>query len=395
MLFNNKQLEQISEDDLKSCIINAVPESKTLDYKSALPTNTSEDKKEFLKDVSAFANASGGFIIYGISENDGIPVSLNGLQITNPDEEIRRLEGMIYDGIEPRIAGIIHKEIPLSSSSYAIITAIPKSFALPHMVKYNNLSRFYTRHSKGSYQLDVSELRSLFLLSETLNERIKYFRTERLSKIIAGETPVPISDSAKVVLHIIPYNSFDPTKRYEFDTILQNQSVSLAPIYSSAYDYRYNFDGYLSYTSMRNENLSRSYLQIFRSGIIESVDTSMLTPWEAGKLFIPSGIFEQKLIDATERYIKILQQLGVEPPIVIMVSLLGVSGYTMAVDRGRFWPMDEHPIDRDMLLLPDVSSDTFGFDVSQILRPVFNTLWNATGWSKSINYNKEGKWVGD
>ncbi len=334
----------------------------------------------------------GGFIIYGISESDGIPVSLNGFQISNIDEEVRRLEDMIRSGIEPRIPGALVKEIPLTSG-FAIIISIPKSFALPHMVKFNNSSRFYSRNSKSSYQLEVSEIRSLFLQSEQLTTHIKNFRTERISKIIANDTPVIMEDSAKVVLHIIPLNSFDPTKIYEFDNIIRNSSISLAPISTSSYDVRYNFDGYLSYSQSSRTNKSHSYLQIFRNGMIESVDSLLLNHNEKNN-YIPSILFERDIIIAIDNHMKILHQLGVETPIVIMVSLLGVSGYTMAVNKAKYPFSEERPIDRDILLLPDASVDTYDFDVTQILRPIFNTVWNATGWPKSINYDKDGKWVG-
>ena len=41
-------------------------EGRTLDYKRTLPGSTDEEKREFLADVSSFANAAGGDIVYGI-----------------------------------------------------------------------------------------------------------------------------------------------------------------------------------------------------------------------------------------------------------------------------------------------------------------------------------------
>jgi len=101
-----KPIKQITEDDLQSLIANEVREGKTIEYKAALPDASRECKKEFLADVSSFANASGGHLIYGISEENGVPVDLCGLSNINPDAEILRLENMIRDNIEPRIAGI-------------------------------------------------------------------------------------------------------------------------------------------------------------------------------------------------------------------------------------------------------------------------------------------------
>ena len=52
----NKKLEDIIIEDLRQLIDNNVIEKKTLEYKSQLPGNTDLAKKEFLADVSSFAN---------------------------------------------------------------------------------------------------------------------------------------------------------------------------------------------------------------------------------------------------------------------------------------------------------------------------------------------------
>jgi predicted HTH transcriptional regulator len=63
-----KLLHNATLDDLRTLVANQIPESPILEYKEALPTRSDGDRKEFLADVSAFANTSGGVIIYGIRE---------------------------------------------------------------------------------------------------------------------------------------------------------------------------------------------------------------------------------------------------------------------------------------------------------------------------------------
>jgi predicted HTH transcriptional regulator len=63
---------QIDMADIQRLITNAVPESRTLEYKQTLKIGSDGDKKEFLADVSAFANTDGGDIIYGLSADKGI-----------------------------------------------------------------------------------------------------------------------------------------------------------------------------------------------------------------------------------------------------------------------------------------------------------------------------------
>ena len=386
MPFGNKRLESIHESDLQSLVDNQVLEGKTIEYKESLPGNTDSEKKEFLADVSSFANAAGVYLIFGIKQKSGVPLEVCGLQITNVDAEILRLENMIREGIEPRIPGIAIHAITLQNSKVAIIIRIPRSWALPHMVTFRGHSKFYSRNSAGKYPLDVSELRALFALSETTTQRIRNFRVERLGKIIAGEAPIALDKSPKIVLHIIPLNAFDPTKKYDLESL---DSSSLQPINTSSWDHRYNFDGILAYGQFPKSTSAYSYLQIFRNGIIEAVETYLLREG-----VIPSVTFEEELLKALPRFLTIQKKLGVEPPLFIMLSLLEVSGYTIAADRKYFWRRNNYSIDRDTLVIPEILIESFECDPAEVMKPIFDTIWNAAGWPRSMNYDENGKWVG-
>ena len=220
-----KPLESINEQDFKELIENQVLEKKGLDYKLLLPANSDTDKKEFLADVSSFANSSGGDIIFGISQDNttGLPKELIGLDSSNVDQEMLRLQSIVRDGIEPRIPSVAIQPVKLSNSKTAIILRVQKSWVSPHRVKFKGDHRFYTRSSNGKYELDAGELRNAFTLSENLNDKIKRFRESRISSIFANETPVPFQGGAKLVLHMIPFISFDPSAAYDIDKITSTQ----------------------------------------------------------------------------------------------------------------------------------------------------------------------------
>jgi len=54
------QINVIDESLLQAACTEQWPESQTLDFKRELPGIDDRAKQEFLKDVCAFANASGG-----------------------------------------------------------------------------------------------------------------------------------------------------------------------------------------------------------------------------------------------------------------------------------------------------------------------------------------------
>ena len=109
-------LENITQEDILSLIDNEVRENREIEYKRDLPGNSKDDKREFLADVSSFANASGGDLFYEVGEGEGeekgLPKKPVGVDCDDKgvDEITQRLENMIRDSIEPRIGGLqVHK----------------------------------------------------------------------------------------------------------------------------------------------------------------------------------------------------------------------------------------------------------------------------------------------
>ena len=91
----HKAVDSIEMTDIEALLSNGVAESRTIEYKLTLPGGNDDARKEFLADVSSFANASGGDLIYGVAAADGVPQSVPGLPGISVDAETQRLEGMI------------------------------------------------------------------------------------------------------------------------------------------------------------------------------------------------------------------------------------------------------------------------------------------------------------
>lgn len=388
-----KEIDKIEEQDLQVLIDNGVSEHKTIEYKRALPPNLDKldkEKVEFLADVSSFANASGGDLIYGITAENGIPKSLDGLNGKDVDGEILRLESIIRTGIEPRIPSVRTQPVALRNSNVALVIRIPKSWIAPHRVKSND--KFYSRSSNGKYPLDVGELRVAFNLSETITERIRNFRLDRISKIFANETPVPFYETAKIVLHLIPIISFNPAQSYDIGEITSH--LGTIPLISAqGGPSRYNFDGFLTYCIDRRDEKGKSfsYAQLFRNGIIEAVE-GLLLQRDNGQLIIPSVAYEKELIKSLTDYLSLIKTLNVELPIFVFLTLMGVNGYSMALPSNyRTW--NTQTIDRDVLQLPEVIIESYDVSADKVLKPCFDSIWNACGFPKDLYYNDVGEWV--
>ena len=388
-----KSIDNISKPDIDALIENQVREGRTIEYKQILPGNSDDEKREFLADVSSFANAGGGDLLYGISEVDGVPQDAIGLDC-NTDSEILRLESIIRDGLDPRIPGVRMVPIEGFPQGPVLLIRIPKSWAAPHMIIFKKLSRFFTRNSAGKYRMDVSEIRSAFLLSEALPERMKRFRDERLGRIIAEETPVPLYKGAKLVLHILPVASFASDFTLDISTFRENIG-GLYPMGAGGCNYRFNLDGFVTHTGSPSDTGSRAYCQIFRAGQMESVDADLVNEQD-GKRLIASVAYEQDIIQSVHQYLGVLKKLEVPSPLLVLIGMLGVSGAYLAVNT-FYLSTDPAPIDRDTLILPDILIEDYALlsdveEVARLLRPAFDAVWNACGYVRSYNFDEQGNW---
>ena len=389
-------ISTIKISDFQNLIIKEIPERKTIEYKQQLKIVPDQETKEFLADVSSFANDIGGDLIYGITEDNGLPKAIVGIEIINPDALKRQLDSIIRDGLEPRISGIQIETFHLTSLQYILLIRIPKSYTL-HQIVFKGSDKFYSRGVAGKYKLDVHEIKSRFLTSQTIEEKLKAFKDERISKIASGKTPVSLLDNAKIVLHLIPLSGVASNKKYDIssNTISSNY---LFPLGSRGFDHRYNMDGLLadSIAHESDNTKSKAYLQLFRNGIIETINADTLAPYD-GQLFLPSlkGLdFEQQIIQSFKDGIALYKSISLETPIYAFLTFLGIKGYVLQSSRIE-WRLRPAPqIDVDILSFSELIIQDYSFNAEDQLKPVFDMIWNACGVERSRNYDGSGKWIG-
>ena len=382
----NKPADEINEDDLKTLIENKVFEKKTIDYKQNLKIKTDGEKKEFLADISSFANASGGQIIYGIKEKNGVPTEIVGIERENPDTLVSQINSIVQTSIRPKIPGFYVHPIRLDNDRIVIFIEIPKSWISPHMVTFSKGQRFTTRNSNGKYPMDVDDLRVAFTYSETIKSRIQDFRIDRISRIIANESPIPIRKTPQIIIHIIPIEAFGSNATYDVKKIYGKRGQLETPA-GGGWDYRTNIDGVLTFTKNQDDVHAISYLQFFRNGIVEGYK-ELWTFGEGKTNFIASSSFESKTTEIVIKYLKLMKSLGIKPPLLIFYSFLNVKGYDISNnDYGRW---SGTPINQDIIYLDEILLESFDDNILQLLKPTLDIVWNAGGYLESPNYGSNG-----
>ena len=379
-----------TREDLDGLIHNKVPESKSLEYKRQLPGREDGGNVKILQSITSFANTTGGELLYGVEAKDGIPIGLPGIDtLPSADAITLRIENLYKDGVQERLPHLSFNFIEVENGKYVLVIGIPKSWAAPHRVTTGGHAHFYGRKT-GSYPMDVSELRSAFSLSQSIADKACEFRSGRLQKILANDTPVPVSPAGKLVLHVIAASAFDPSTGVGVVPSREQRS-KFSPVGWVQNCEHLNFDGYVSYTSFNTPNVS--YTQQFRSGIIESL--LAFEEFGDGGFFLTPHWYEIRLIQSVENYMSALEHLGSSSPFFVFLSFLGIAQYQLIINTGAGGRFDfaRRKLDRDILILPTVAIED-SKEISSGMRALFDMVWNAFGLERSRYFNDESEWTG-
>lgn len=390
MPIDRNDYENLSEIDIQDLVTGGVPEGLRIEYKRELYGATDADKKEALKDISAFGNADGGHLIIGVESQNGVPAVVHGIEVPNPDETVLRLEQLARSSIEPRILGIRTRAVVLANGRCCIVMRIPKSWTAPHRVNAYGTNRYWVRNSGGVHEASVEELRSMFLSGATAVDRMRVFRTERLQIICSGRGPRPLVGEGRLIVHVLPFSSFMGTTSLDLREIHRHHEA-FRPLGTMGLTPRFNLDGFIN---ERGGEANHGYTQVFRSGVVEAAKASMIREHE-GRRLIPGVAMETHFFEVVPGYFEGLRALGVPAPLCLMITLEGVDGVAYAVRRER-WDDQEPPLNRNEIVLPECIISEYGDRRSYIsaLRPAFDALWNASGYVEAQTFNAAGEWTG-
>lgn len=230
------------------------------------------------------------------------------------------------------------------------------------------------------------------MLNKEIKKNIERFREVRISNIEHGnyETEsIQIYGAPKVILHIIPFMALDDSIN-NYDVKRFNRDEFLRPIdfdrLSRCDSILINFDGVF-----RIDGKKTSYVQIYRNGIVEAANSTLLDVSEIAEdhnmsPFIPFDRFKDALTSAVGNYTALLRSVDVKPPVYICLTICGVKGYTIAFGEAT---IKGRPIDRNQLLIPAVEITDFSertmnehfLQTNKILNPLFDYVLNAAGLS--------------
>jgi hypothetical protein len=374
-----KQIETIVEDDLLALIKAQVREGQRIDYKREINLSVPKSKHEFLRDVSSFANASGGDLVCGMEEVDGLPTSLYGIAKTDFENLQQQISQICRSNLDPSLVGIRAMPVALKDGRFALVIRIPKTWNSPHMVMMDGENRCWTRDQSGKRMMEIPDLKQAIAFSENAAMRMKKFRMERIGNFVAKETPIPITSNQAIILHLLPLVSF--TTNFEIDPSKAGDSAIPVPR-SDSNNVTFDLEGKLAYSSVRDLP-PYAYTLVFRTGVIEAVCAD-LKPWAnshiEGDYFFPWHW--DIVLKPFPRLMKLSKALEIPLPIFGALSLAGVKGFKIyPTNPGAYVPF-AFPFQRDLMILPEFIIENYDSSPEAVLGRTLDMWWQACGWDE-------------
>lgn len=163
-------IEAWNIDAIEHLLEQGYYEAETFDFKEMLPHNKDEDGKlRFLKTCCAFANSSGGFLVFGVKDGKNDESVQNRLVGLNPAYDLPEQFGSYPQKCSPSIAwDFKNPPIRLENGNVVHIIHIPRSWNAPHCFETqgkgsDNLRCFIKRTNKGNEDMSYEEIRMAFL----------------------------------------------------------------------------------------------------------------------------------------------------------------------------------------------------------------------------------------
>jgi predicted HTH transcriptional regulator len=113
-------------------------ENQYLDYKKAFAFQLIDKNKivekvyEFRNDVCSFANADGGYLIYGIADEQGMASEIVGVDLADPDKFELDLRNKLTP-IMPKVPPVRFHFVKLPSGKYIVVLFVDHDYYAPYL----------------------------------------------------------------------------------------------------------------------------------------------------------------------------------------------------------------------------------------------------------------------
>lgn len=381
-------LPAITEEHLQRLVETGISEGPTLDAKLALPGSGDDHKREFLRDVASMANASGGDLLFGVRDENGVIAEILGLEVSSIESEILRLSQLVRDCLDPRVFNLNISHVQLSNKKIVLVVRIPQSLDSPHMITFKSLNQFWIRQSAGKAQMTTSDVRNSVLRTHAQQEQLLQRHRERTITLLSNEGPIPVMEGPFMLVQTVPLMKLQSLDLAQSE--LQEEFRRIGPPMGSSHGRWYTFDGYLLAGSRSNE-IAHSYRLFGYDGMVEAVMVYYVQQGESGGPCFSIDDMDSEITRLIDENVNALKAMNVHLPIAVLVSVCGVKGAKFRRQGDdRYDIADRLPVAYHKLVLPPLVLPEYPGDLRDALLPLLDRLWQSAGFPRTLAPRGQG-----
>ena len=252
--------------------------------------------------------------------------------------------------------------------------------------------------------------KSLFEEDGELHKKMDIFIQKRIQELNRGEYHISIPGPARMLIHMISIDFLNSNKSFDLEILFNDFESYLKPINCLiGRKIERNLHGLL--ISCGPDPYTEAYVgyvQLYRNGMIEAIDSSLLKPttqlygirYTQPAKKIAMWSLEKDLIESCGIYLRALEIIGATLPIFLYISFIHIKDYEISLvpyrSMGTFlFNKYSDPAKKDEIFLTSIKIDSFGINFEEKLKSSFDILWNVFNLPGSRNYDENGKFIYD
>lgn len=368
---NGKTFFECTEEDLQILIDNPdYRENEYIDYKQNFAflemtkgKERNEKIAEFKSDVCSFANAEGGYLIFGISDIEGCASEIIGIEIDDPDKfELDRRNNLMT--IQPKIPYVKFNFVKLYNGKYVVVIFVKHDGFSPYLhIEDEKNYKIYKRMGNRKQTMTYTELKNMFNQSLSLDKEIHNFRMDRLNYYRSQEDDANCTYSRFLLVHFIPETFIDANYNQNMLALVKINKIRFSSLFES-----FHFGNWFSPCAdgLRFKSVSltgeKSEGYVFNNGIVECFFPLYLHIDLINEKYLKGsllwGIIWEKIEIMYGQYVSIFKNINAGERIFTCLSVVGCKNVVTEYNNFGYGYLRE--IDRDVVVCPPVVCESLG-----------------------------------
>lgn len=355
-----KPISELTYADVESLVKHQKKaEGINLDYKKDIG-KPDKAKNDLAKDVSAFANTEGGYLIFGVSDSleiVGIDTEIIGKPVVEWINQV--LDSNITLKVKYHDPKVI--QIP-NSEKILVVIHVPESGRKPHMV--NEEHRYYVRINDAAKPANHTQVRDMFEFSKNRSAELNSFLEKRKLlnedsdefgkntnslRLCNHEFKTEAPKIPLILFSLVPKNISSEDVGIPYEEVsewLKNNSKGYFPsTEQNLYYYHNNVQPKLDGLSIKhtNNNYVKSYFEVLNNGFVEAgFSESIFGKFQRSEREVKFAhltsiaVYEMLLLGFAKKFYEFI---GYQDEVHLQVSFantLGLSLEGFFTDRNRY-----------------------------------------------------------